>query len=249
MQRYSTIFLLIAVLTVAFCAPSLAQSASSNATTDLESGNKAFDAGQFTQAMTLYENVYASGNFSESMLYRLAFMHENLRNYPQAIYYLKKAAQEYGERDSEPKIRQLMQRQGSTRFFSGDTWNGYLTLFRTWAWLIYSVFGVSILGIAAHHLLPNRKRTTSRTLVGVSAWSLMAITAFILFHRSFMVPERAVILETTAFYDAPGFSADHRLNEFSLGETVDIDGQRDIWLQVSAGGKQYWVPNWVVRTL
>jgi hypothetical protein len=58
-----------------------------------------------------------------------------------------------------------------------------------------------------------------------------------------------VILQTTAFYEAPGFSADHRLNEFSLGETVDIDGQHDIWLQVSAGGKQYWVPNWVVRTL
>lgn len=249
MQRLAVFFVLAAALLVCASSPLLAQSAATDATTSFESGNKAFDDGQFTLALKIYENVYSQGKFSETMLYRLAFMYENLREYPAAIYYLKKAAQEYGEQNSDAKIRQLIQRQGSTRFFTGDPWNTYLTFFRSWGWLIYLAFGLAIAGLAGHYLLPNRKQPTWRQLAMVGAWALLLLSSLVLFHRSYLVPQRAVLMETTAFYAAPGFSAAHQLNTFSLGETVDIDAHNDIWIQVSAGGKQWWVPNWVVREL
>jgi tetratricopeptide (TPR) repeat protein len=249
MQRLKVKFILICTIFFACGLCVHAQASDGDAATSLESGNKAFEAGQFTQAMALYEKVYAQGKFSEMMLYRLAFMHENLRAYPQAIYYLKKAAQEYGEHDTDAKIRQLMQRQGSTRFFSGDPWNAYLTLSRAWGWIVYLAFGLAIAALVAHYLLPNVRKPSWRQLGMVGAWGLLLAAAFMLFHRNFMVPQRAVLLEQTAFYSEPGFSANHHLGAFSLGETLDIDDHSDIWIQISAGGQQWWVPNWVVRTL
>jgi hypothetical protein len=215
----------------------------------LESGDKAFEAGQFTQALDVYEALYAKGKFSEQMLYRLAYMHENLRDYPQAIYYLKKAAQEFGEKETNIKIRQLMQRQGSTRFFSPDGWNGYLSFFRAWGWTVFVAFGLAIVGLGLHYWLPNRRMRAWRQLAVVAAWAVLFLAGGILFHRSFLVPNRAVLMEETAYYSEPGFSAQSRLNAFSLGETLNIDARHDVWVQVSAGGRQWWVPNWVVREL
>ena len=214
-----------------------------------ESGNKAFEAAKYTEAMTLYEKVYASGKFSENMLYRLAYMHENLRQYPEAIYYLKKAGQEYGDKNSEAKVRQLMQRQGGTRFFSGDGWNGYLSFFRDWKWLFYGLFFAAIIGIGLHYILPRTGVPIWRSIgVGV-AWTVFGILTIYFLHRSTMVPQRAILMEETSFYSGPGFSAASRPKAFSLGETLDITDREDVWVQVAAGGRAWWVPNWVVKEL
>jgi tetratricopeptide (TPR) repeat protein len=243
------IFLLLGALFMGSCASVFAQGDGGSAASALESADNAFAAKQYTQAMPLYEEVYAQGKFSELMLYRMAFMHENLRQYPEAIFYLKKAAQEFGDKDTDAKIRQLMQRQGSTRFFTGDTWNVYLTFFRRWGWTVYAAFGIAIAGLAAHYLLRNPHKPIWRQLTMVGAWALLILSGLVLFHRSYLVPDRAVLMEPTAFYAEPGFSASHHFNAFSLGETLDIEDRSDIWIQVSAGGRQWWVPNWVVREL
>ncbi|MBP6640165.1 MAG: hypothetical protein KA293_07705, partial [Bacteroidia bacterium] len=177
-----------------------AQASSDGALNNLESGDKAFEAGQFTQALKLYEDVYSQGKFSEKMLYRLAYMHENLRAYPQAIYYLKKAAQEFGDKGTEGKIRQLMQRQGSNRFFTGDGWNDYLSFYRNWSWLFFGVFGACILGLGVHYWMPNNNMAAWRQLAVVGVWAILFLSGAVIFHRSFLMPQRAVLMENTAFY-------------------------------------------------
>ncbi|MFN8393489.1 MAG: hypothetical protein U0176_02305 [Bacteroidia bacterium] len=199
--------------------------------------------------MKIYESLYDQGKFSEQMLYRLAFMHENLRSYPQAIFYLKKAAQEYGEKGTDGKIRQLMQRQGSTRFFSGDGWNDYMLFFRNWNWAFLLAFFLAMAGIAAHYLIPLKQLRGWRQLAVIGAWVIFFVAGAALFHRSFLVPDRAVLMQDTAFYSEPGFSSNYRLGSFSLGETLEITSRSDIWVQISAAGRQWWVPNWVVREL
>jgi tetratricopeptide (TPR) repeat protein len=217
--------------------------------TTLLSGDKAFESGQFTEAMRAYETLFSEGKFSEKMLYRMAFIHENLREYPEAIYYLKKAAQEFGEKNSDAKVRQLMQRQGSTHFFAGDSWNGYLSFFRKWGFVAYIVLGLSIAGLAAHYFLPRKKMPAWRQLGVVGCYALFVLMTLVLVHRNFFVPSRAVLMERTAFYEAPAFSSNYRTQAFSLGETFDITDRQDIWIEVSAGGRSCWVPNWVVKAL
>lgn len=249
MQNFGRKILGFIALSLLLGTGAAAQQTAVDASSTLLSGDKAFEEGRYTEAMEDYEQVYAQGQYSEAMLYRLAYMHENLRNYPEGIYYLKKAAQEYGDKGTDAKIRQLMQRQGSTRFFTGDNWNQYLGFFRSWGWAFYLAFGLALAALSAHYLLPNKRRPSWRQLSAVAAWTVFLAAGALLFHRNFMAPKRAVLMEETAFYEEPGFASAYRMGAFSLGETVDIEGTSDIWLQVSAGGREWWVPKWVVREL
>ena len=248
-KRFSTFFSFFLIIFFTFNSNAIASEGNPDLASTFESGNKAFEEGKYTQAMSDYEKVYASGKFSENMLYRMAFMYENLRQYPEAIYYLKKAGQEFGDKNSEAKVRQLMQKQGSTRFFSGDGWNGYLSFFRTWKWLFYGLFLASILGIGAHYLLPRKKIPLWRS-VGIGfVWTIFFSLILLFSHRSLLVPQRAVLMQETSFYQAPAFSSATRLNAFSLGETLEITDRNDIWTEVAAGGRVWWVPYWVIREL
>jgi hypothetical protein len=193
--------------------------------------------------------VYAIGKYSEAMLYRMAYMHEQLQHYPLAIYFLKKAAKEYGNAAIDAKVKQLMQLQGSERFFPSSSWNTYLHFFRQWGWLFWSLFGLSIAAIVAHmFVMPGKGLAWRKGAVSI-AWTLAILLGVGLAHRSFFVPELAVVTQTTAFYDFPGYAGKPTLNAFSLGETVSVEDQEDIWLLVQAGDKAFWVPKTVLRPL
>ncbi|MEM7038349.1 MAG: hypothetical protein AAF570_15295 [Bacteroidota bacterium] len=216
----------------------------------LQTANKAFDSEAYTESLTMYETLYAEGYFTEKMLYRLAFMHENLRNYPQAIYYLKKAAQEYGNTATEAKIKQMMQTQGSTRIFTKDGLSAFFfQLFRNFGVLIWILFGLTVAGIAVLFFWPAKEKTMGRQIASISAWSAFTVLGLLLYYHSFFTPDRAVITEQTAFYNFPSYAAKLNTNAFSIGETVNIVDEEDVWVLVEAGGREWWVPERTVRRL
>lgn len=215
----------------------------------LSAADAAFEAQEYTTALEGYEKIYASGQYNERMLYRLSFMHESLKDYPQAIYYLKKAAQSYGNPSIDAKVKQLMQLQGSDRFYPSSAWNTYLLFFKHWGWLVWGLFAASILGIIAHLVLPGDKERVWRKGAMAAAWTVAVLFAGLLFHRSFMVPEIGVLTGKTAFYDFPSYAAKSQPQALSIGETVTIEDREDIWVEVAAGDKTYWVPRYAVRSL
>jgi tetratricopeptide (TPR) repeat protein len=215
----------------------------------LAEADAAFQAQAYTEAMEAYENIYADGFYNEAMLYRLSFMHENLKAYPQAIYYLKKAAMEYGNPTIDGKVKQLMQLQGSDRFYPSSAWNTYRLFFKRWGFVVWGLFGLAIAAILAHSFLPGAKDMVWRKGAAAGAWSVAVLLAVVLFHRSFLVPEIGVLTEQTAFYDFPGYAAQAKLHALSIGETVTIQDREDIWVEVAAGDKVFWVPERSVRTL
>lgn len=215
----------------------------------LAHANKDFQDKQFTESLEQYENLFSEGYYSETMLYRLAYMHENLQHYSEAIYYLKKAAQDFGNDKTEAKIKQMMQIQGSTRLFTSDGWNAYLQFFRKFSLFIWLGFGIAVLGIVVLNWLPLKISLSGKQIASVSAWGLFVVLGLVLFHRNFLAPERGVITEKTAFYDYPSYAGHVSTRVFSLGETVNILDEEDIWILVEAGGQEWWVPRKMVRQL
>ena len=216
---------------------------------ELRAADVAFEAQSYTAALEGYEKIYAAGQYNEVMLYRLSFMHESLKDYPQAIYYLKKAAQSYGNPSIDAKVKQLMQLQGSDRFYPSSAWNVYLLFFKRWGWLVWGFFGLAIAAIVAHLLLPGARDAAWRKGAMAGAWGIALLLAVVLFHRSFLVPEIGVLTGKTAFYDFPSYAATAVPNALSIGETVTIQDREDIWIEVAAGDKVYWVPQRSVRAL
>ena len=158
-------------------------------------------------------------------------------------------AQEYGNPAVDAKVKQLMQLQGSDRFFPTSAWNTYLLFFKRWGFLLWILFGLSIAAISVHLILPHRLFEQLRKGVATVAWTLIILLGAALFHRSFMVPELGVVTEPTAFYDMPAFASKAIPKALSIGETVTLTDAQDIWFEVEAGDNRYWVPKNVIRKL
>lgn len=216
---------------------------------DLDRANKLFESEKYSEALPIYEQLYAEGIYTERMLYRLSYMHETLKNYPDAIFYLKKIRQEYGGAAVENKVKQLLQANGATKFYSASGWDSYIQFFADYSLLIWGLTLISALWLVFHFVtaksgLPSwRKLTFAIALLPFIAGSTLLIL------RGYVLPDRAVMVGKTAFYSFPSYAANHSATALPMGETVNITGQEDIWLEVKVGDEVYWVPEWSVRRL
>lgn len=215
----------------------------------IQTGDQLFDEGRYSEALEEYAFVYSAGYHSRIMLYRMAYIHDNAREYPEAIYYLKKLNQEYGGKNVNEKIIQLFQKNGSYSYRTEDFWSALLRFYNKWSWLLV---GIGLMGVAAvlawwflKDKLPVLLQKT--LLIGGLVLSLSVTIFFGI--RSFAVPERAVILADTSFYAFPSFGAESEEDIFNRGETVRVKESADIWIRIQAGKDQFWVPEYVIRRL
>lgn len=241
---FSVFFILLQIIPVSAALAEISDPAGM-----LREADGKFEADKYTEAIDMYTLLFEEGQYSEQMLYRLAFMHEKLENYPEAIYFLRKAAQEYGERGTDDRVRKIMRSRGVLRIYTSDGWDAYYAFFRSWGMLVWGFFAAAVLALLLHFFMPKEIAAGSRKAISVSSWCLLAITSIILFYHHFRTPTRAVIVEDTSFYTSPSYAAEHRSDALSLGELVTITSTEDIWVKVEAGGRGWWVPQMVVREL
>lgn len=223
--------------------------ASNDIQAKIDSADTAFSQGNYLGALNMYEKLLDEGNYSEISLYRMAFLNEQMQNFPAAIFCLKRISQEYGGKHLQEKIVQLMQKNGSASYLTDELWTGYFLFWHRWSWLIWTIFISSGLALAAFFFLKMQNQKKYFKIAALVSGPVFAIFSIVLFVHLFFAPRRAVILNPTAYYSAPAYSAEFRLYGFSTGETVNIINKKDIWRQVRAGEKIFWVPEFVLKEL
>ncbi len=227
------------------------QASASDPGTALAKADQLYESDKYTEAIDLYTDLYQDGYYSQKMLYRLSFMHEKLDNYPEAVYYLRKTIQEYGddeEQSIDQKIRGIIRTNGGRRLFTSNEWN-FRLFFRNYQLIIYIIFGIAIAWLCFNYLSKRKRTGTPQFVATIFAWMFFVVTGSLLFWRSFMVPTQAVIIDATSFYAEPSYAAERFERMLSLGELVTIDDREDIWCEVSAGGNAYWIPRMALREL
>ncbi len=259
-KRMRIIFTAFFTLALAFfLLPS--QAIASDPSSALQAADLLYEADKYTEAIDLYTELYQDGYYSQKMLYRLSFMHEKMDNYPEAIYFLRKTIQEYGddeEHSIDQKIRSIIRTNGGKRLFTSNEWN-FRLFFRQQRLTIYIIFGIAISWICFYYLRKqngikspqdkNKQDISFQIGLTTFAWVLFVLSGSLLFWRSFMVPTQAVLIGNTSFYADPSYAAERFEGVLSLGELVTVDDREDIWCEISAGGAAYWVPKMILREL
>lgn len=212
-------------------------------------GEKALAEKNWEAARAELTASFDSGYFTEKMLYQLAQVHEQLGEYPLAVFYLRKVNQEFGGPLLEDKIRYLVQMAGGRALYSSSGWDGFLRSLSRWQWLLWALFlpGALLLTLS----LSGVKLPASAMLSRVKPllFSVALLSAGLLFTRLFLVPERAVVVVTTPAYEQPGYGGHFNTEAISPGETVDVLEESDIWVRVQAGAAQGWLPGFTLKRL
>lgn len=246
-KKFKIYFLNFLVVFTTFSVMSQNQPITMSLEDRLELANQTFEAKNWVESRTQYEQLFDRGFFTERMLYRLAWIHEQEQNYPYAIFYLKKAEKEFGGPPLiEDKIKQLMLLQGTSRFYSKDP---IAALRKSVGWLFLGLFVLGIGWYLFHLLYKPREAPVWRKNLNWLVHLFFAPLCLIIIWQVFFPAKEAVIVEPTSYYAGPGYGAHPVPDAFSPGETVKILNSEDIWYEVAAGSARYWVPKFTVRVL
>lgn len=204
----------------------------------LAAADEAFAYAQYPQALEGYTALYQAGLWQEQMLYRLAWLHEQAGSYPAAIYYLRQVQWAYGGERIEEKVADLMAQQPA-RLPVGSGWTAYRQALHHQRDRWYGLMLASTL-LAAGLWIGWRQRW------GFWAGLLPALLALgaggMLVEQAWRLPRKAVILEPSACYEAPGFAAPYRHLPLGPGATVTLEAVTDIWCRVTLPPFEGWVP-------
>ncbi|MEL6672317.1 MAG: hypothetical protein AAFR61_08985 [Bacteroidota bacterium] len=200
----------------------------------------------YEEAIEVYESLYAEGYVQEEMLYRLSFMHEQSDHFPEAIYYLRCLQWEFGGKNINDKIAQLMDRYSKGRLSPGEGWSSARLFVKRFEKPLL-VGGILTILLAAICLFLPWK--SWRIGLGSALAGLGLMMCFML-GSGYVLPDRkGVVMLPTYYYDEPTYAAQRRSLPIGPGATVNIEEEQDIWLRVSLEGFESWVPRFVVREL
>ena len=212
----------------------------------LNKADQLFQYEDFTPAIDIYEGLVEEGYFQEELLYRLAFMHEQQENYPEAIYYLRKIQWEIGGDNLNDKVNQLMDKGNRERLSAGDSWGTYRLFVNHWQWWL---LGALVIFSILSGLLVFMKFGPIPSAIGLVSGGLAVIIGIILIQHLWFNPPKAVIMKSTAFYELPAYSSPFSALPIGVGATVTIIKKEDIWVLVSMGKFEGWVPNFVIKEI
>ena len=212
----------------------------------LQLAESQFEYEQYPAAIAIYEALYEEGYFQEQILYRLAYMHEQLGQFPQSIFFLRKLQWEMGGDHINEKVNQLMDKVSRERLSTGESWTGYRLFLKRHQKLLMLLIGICIL-LATVFLTLKKYRWTNSLATGFATFSL--ILTCLMIEQHFRTKPKAVVMRPTLFYELPAYAATPKSLPIGPGATVSIQAEQDIWCRISMGQFESWVPTSVIKKL
>ena len=204
-----------------------------------------FQYDRFAPATEIYENLYQQGYYQEEMLYRLAFMQEQARNFPASIYYLRKVQWEIGGENLEEKIQQLMISASKERLSAGEGWSNYRLFVQHYYTEISLGLGICLILTLVFIFIP--RTWTLRFAIFFACLGL--VFGGVLLEQRWAHDSKAVISNSSRYYESPSFAAKHYALPIGPGATVRILEVQDIWARVRMAQFEAWVPLFAIRQI
>lgn len=206
--------------------------------------DREFLYGNYLSAVQLYGELIESGRSDEITFYRLAYLHEQLKEYPASIYYLRKLYWKTGDPLIRDKISTILE-QPDRSIPEGDPATSLTILTLRYKWWI--IGGVILLLLAATGLMFSKWKHRGKGAIWISA--IAALIALFLAGNWQLSSPRAVIVLPTYFYNSPSYGAERLSLPIAAGSTVILLEEQDIWQEIEANGARAWVPAFVLSAM
>lgn len=207
--------------------------------------NLDFLYGNYASAVQAYSQLIEEGNLDEVNFYRLAFLHEQLKEYPESIFYLRKLYWKSGDPLVKDKIASLLE-QETRSIPEGDPSSNWTTCTLHHRWELIGIIA-ALLGLAFAGLMIKKWR--GRTMFSVVASGISVVMATVLLLSWQLSEPRAVIVLPTYFYETPSYGATPLSLPLAAGSTVILRDSQDIWQEIEVNQVRAWVPAFVLAPL
>lgn len=210
----------------------------------LAEGDSLFNQQKYTEAYEKYESVYKTEKASSSMLLKMAFIHDGLGNYTEALFFLDKYYRMSADRLVVGKIEELAESNDLSGYKYTDI-DYFLALLEK-----YKVYIMFLLASTTLLLLVYILRKTKGEEIPYAAAIIQFIVAIglVVVVNVTPAPRAIVVSDQTLVRTGPSAGADP-VEMIAKGHKVKILKQDEVWTQIVWDGREVFVRNGKLRII
>lgn len=210
----------------------------------LDQADSLFASQKFTEALQAYEGLYSSGFSSASMLLRMAYIHDGLGNYPDALYYLDQYYLISADRLTVGKISELSENKDLKGYSYSDL-DYFQALLQKNRLLLITLLG----GISALLLVVIYRMTLAGQKPMVPAFLQIVALLLMLVLVNFSVPSNGVIIyDGSLFRSGPSAGAE-AMDIIQKGHKVQVLERGPVWTKIEWEGREGYIRNSRIRVI
>ncbi len=199
---------------------------------------------QYTQAFDLYHALHLAGNYSPSMLLKMAYIQEGLGRLGESLYYLNLYYLASNDGQALKKMEELAKKNNLEGYETSETIKILAWLQEQYATLAWTIATFCVLLLALLYYLQTTKKTNP-SLAGI-ALALALIVLFV--HINFSLSDERGIVAKTGTYLMSGPSAGASVVAIvGEGHQLQIEGREDVWLRVRWKNNDVYVKESLIR--
>ena len=205
-----------------------------------------FQAGKYTESFDIYDQLLEGGNYSSSMLLKLAYIKEGLGDISGALYYLNLYYKETSNKLVLTKLEQMAKDHQLVGYEYSDT-EFFMSLLRRFHYQIVGVLmSVSLLLLALTYV---RKKRSGKAPLALGIAHL--VTLFLLFYLINLGEgtNQGIIIDQSSYLMTGPSSGSDVVEIINKGHKVKILGKEGIWLKIEWQGDEVFIRENKIRSL
>jgi len=203
---------------------------------NLVTADSLFNAGKFTEALQIYQNIQNSQHATPAMLLKMAYINEGLNQYADALYLLEKYYSITANRKVIAKINDIAAANKLTGYEYTDLFFLY-HLINTYYYEF--IFGFSLLlTLSTLYILFKSKKYISIPMIGLQL--LMVLLLIIVVNSPMKKSEAIIIADQSILMSGPSAGAEP-LQLIEKGHKVKILENNLIWVKINWNNKQAYI--------
>lgn len=210
----------------------------------LNRADSLFTQQKYTEALDLYENLYASGQASSAMLLKMAFIQDGLNNYAEALFYLDKYYLLSADRKVVGKIEALAE-ANDLRGYAYDDTNYFLALLGKYR-VPFTLLLLAISTLLFVYIIKKSKQEEKPLAAGIIQVMIIAIIFAV---NNFSASPRGIILSNNTLLRSGPSAGAEPIEMLSKGHKVKVLSQDEVWTKVMWDGREVYVRRGKLRVI
>ena len=191
---------------------------------------------KYTEALSLYEKIYDSGQASSAMLLKMAFIQDGLNDYAEALFYLDKYYQLSADRNVVGKIEALAEANDLKGYQYNDT-HYFLALLEKYR-IQFTLLFLAVSLLLLVYLIRKAKEDDKPIAAGII--QIMVVAMIFAINNIHGTTRGIIVSNNTLLRSGPSAGAEP-LEVLSKGHKVKVLDQDDVWTKVQWDGQEVYV--------
>lgn len=202
----------------------------------LEKADSLFVAQKYTEAFELYQEVFDQGQGSPSMVLKMAFIQEGLKDHVQALYFLHKYYELTSDKSVLHKMEEIANEQNLEGYKVGDL-DFFLTNLSRFKQEIQ--LGLSLMALVLM-VVAFRSKQKGRMPIGVPIIQVLLLGCLLMVTNDWLKPNRAIIAKNTTLMSGPSAAAE-AIGPIRPGHQVKLLDESDVWIKIDWMGDEAYI--------